>query len=101
MPWFGARPRSDDGLAPIGGFGKVYVGEAELGELAKNPLGGSGTLLGRELTGIGHRPDRDEFAELVSGLRHQTGNALSKLHGLLAACYWGCLELLDHLLEPG
>ena len=42
----GAWPGSDDGLASIGGLGKAYVGEAELGELAQNPLGGGGALLG-------------------------------------------------------
>ena len=46
----------------------------------RNPLGGSGTLLRRELTGIGHRPDGDELLEFVAGLRHQAGNALSEIH---------------------
>ena len=42
--------------------------------------GGSGALLRRKLTGIGHRPDGDELPELVAGLRHQVGNALSEIH---------------------
>ena len=97
----GAWSGSDDGLAPVGGFGKAYVGEAELGELVENPLGRCGALLRRELAGISHRPDGDELGELGSGLRHQAGNTLSQFHVPLAAGYRGRLELLDHLLESG
>ena len=61
-------------LGSIGGFGKVYVGEAELGELVKNPLGRCGAFLRRELAGVGYRPDGDELAELVRacGIRPAT-----------------------------
>jgi hypothetical protein len=79
----------------------VNVIEAELEELFENPLSGSGALLGRELTRIGHRPDGNELRQLVTGLRHQCGNALSQFHVPLAARHSGGLELLYHLLESG
>ena len=88
-------------MAPIGGLGQVYIGEAELGELVQNPVGRCGAFLGRKLAGVSYRPEGDELAELSFGLLHQAGNTLSKFHGLLAACYRGRLQLLNHLLEPG
>ena len=68
-----AWPGSDDGLAPIGGLSKAYVGEPKLGKLPEDPLGGSSALLRRKLTGIGHRPNSNELPELVAGLRHLAG----------------------------
>ena len=96
-----ASPGADNGLAPIRGFRKAYVCEADRRELVGNPLGGCSAFFGRELAGISHRPEGDEFAELSFGLLHQAGNALSQLHVRLATCYWGRLQLLDHLLKSG
>ena len=73
-----AGPGPDDRHAAVRGLLEVGVGEADVGELLRDPLRRALALLGGELARIGHGSQGDELGELLACLGHQLRDTLAQ-----------------------
>ncbi len=70
-----ALPRPQHGLAPVRHLREPGIGEANGGKGVPHPPRRAGAFFRRELTGISHRPDGDQFRQFGLHPPHQAHNS--------------------------